>query len=155
MRPNTLPYLFNDFYQRQITKILTLCQNKITICQEKNAKDCIFQKDYDPKHKAKLVQEFLKVRKVKVLDHPAQSPDLNPIANLWDALGIRVATKKHSNKVAVWHNLQEEWEKIRKDNVQRLVDSMPRRRAAVIAAKGMATKYQSLKNKIMNFFLTL
>ena len=57
-------------------------------------KDWIFQQDYDPKHKLKLVQEFLKVRKVKDLDHPAQSPDLNPIENLWDALRNSRCNKK-------------------------------------------------------------
>ena len=46
------------------------------------SKDWIFQQDNDPKHKSKLVQEFKKMRKVKLLDHPAQSPDLNPIENL-------------------------------------------------------------------------
>ena len=61
--------------------------------------------------------------------------------NLWDALGIRVETKKHSNKTASWKKLQEEWEKIPKNYVQRLVNSMPRLCAAVIAVKGMATKY--------------
>ena len=78
---------------------------------------------------------------MKGLDHPGQSPDSNPIENLLDGLGILVSTKKHSNKTAVWQSLQEEWEKVPKDNVQRLVDSMPRRCAAVIAAKGMAIKY--------------
>ena len=57
-------------------------------------KDWIFWQDYEPKYKSKLVQEFLKVRKVKVLNHPEQSPDINPIENLWDALGIRVAIKE-------------------------------------------------------------
>lgn len=118
-----------------------MAEKMLPYSRRKMPKNWIFQQDNDPKHKSKLVQGFLKGRKVKLLDHPAQSPDLNPIENLWDTLGRHVGTKKHSNKDDLWRTLQEEWEKIPKDYVKRLVDSMPRRCAAVIAAKSMATKY--------------
>ena len=118
-----------------------LLEKMLPYAKKKMPKEWIFQQDCDPKVKSKLVLEFLKARKVKVLDHLAQSPDLNPIEHLWGALGIRVTTKIHSNKIAVRQSLQEEWEKIPKDNVQHLINSMPRRCAAVIGAKGMAIKY--------------
>ena len=40
----------------------------------------IFQQDNDPKHTSKLVQEYLGNETIELLDWPAQSPDLNPIA---------------------------------------------------------------------------
>ena len=46
----------------------------------------IFQHDNDPKHASKLVKEFLRFKCIDVPDHPPQSPDLNPIENLWDKL---------------------------------------------------------------------
>lgn len=100
-----------------------------------------FQHDNDPKHKSSYVTEFMKREKVKVLEWPSQSADLNPIEHLWEELDRRVRCRNYSNKEDLFQALQKEWKNIPLDRIQKLVDSMPNRCEAVIKAKGYATKY--------------
>lgn len=49
-----------------------------------------FYQDYDPEHKAyEIKTRLLIVNCPKVMETPLQSPDLNPIANLWGQLEVK------------------------------------------------------------------
>ena len=51
----------------------------------------IFMQDGAPCHRSKIVKKFLEENHVTTLDWPGNSPDLNPIENLWAKMKDLVA----------------------------------------------------------------
>lgn len=104
----------------------------------------IFQQDNDPKHTSNLVKAYLKKQSYKVMEWPAQSPDLNPIENMWSLLKRRLNDFDSAPKgmedlnervTKVWY------EQMKPEDCQKVIDSMPKRIEACIKAKGRWTKY--------------
>lgn len=105
--------------------------------------DVYFQQDGDPKHTSKIVQNWLSTQNFAVLKWPAQSPDLNPIENLWALLKKRLAVYERAptNMAELWLRIQEEWSNIPEETLHKLVESMPKRIQSVKKNKGLWTKY--------------
>ncbi len=101
----------------------------------------VFQHDNDPKHTARATKEWLRKKHFKVLEWPSQSPDLNPIENLWRELKVRVAQRQPQNITALEEICMEEWAKIPATVCENLVKTYRKRLTSVIANKGYITKY--------------
>ena len=64
----------------------------------------------------------------------AQSPDLNPIENLWDELKRRLRKNEYKakNKAELFNLIKEEWYKISPAIINKLIENMPCRTKAVL-----------------------
>ncbi len=62
--------------------------------------DFIFQQDLAPAHTAKGTKSWFNDHGVTVLDWPANSPDLNPIENLWGI--VKRKMKRHQTQQCRW-----------------------------------------------------
>ncbi|GFU94914.1 transposable element Tcb2 transposase [Trichonephila clavipes] len=69
---------------------------------------------------------------------PARSPDLNPIENVWDALGRQVAGQNYppTNKNTLIRALTEEWDKLLLQLLDNVVQSIVRRVECCITLHG-------------------
>ncbi len=109
----------------------------------KDAGEVIFQQDNDPKHVCQKARTWFEGNGFKVLPWPAQSPDLNPIEHLWTHLKVKLGEYERppGGMIELWERTEKEWNKIDAVVCQNLIESMPRRVAAVLKAKGGYTKY--------------
>ena len=109
---------------------------------EGKTETCVFQQDSATCHTAKTVKNWFKAKKINVLKWPGNSPDLNPIENLWSRLKKLVRKEKPGNKRQLIEAIIKSWfHVISTEDLGNLVDSMPRRIAAVIKNNGYPTKY--------------
>jgi hypothetical protein len=104
-------------------------------------KKWIFQHDNDPKHTSKTVKNYLSNKSRLVLKWPSQSPDLNPIENLWSELDRVTKHRKPQNEEELMEVLTNAWNTLPVSYLHNLVDSMPRRMQAVLDNDGFPTKY--------------
>ncbi|GFW14536.1 transposable element Tcb2 transposase [Trichonephila clavipes] len=97
----------------------------------------IFQQDNARPHTARVSQDFL--RHFQTLPWPARSPDLYPVEHMWDQLKRQMPSchSVHDLELAV----QDLCAHLSQDNIRCLINSMPDRVAACIAAGGCPTRY--------------
>ncbi len=103
--------------------------------------DFIFQQDLAPAHTAKGTKSWFNDHGVTVLDWPANSPDLNPIENLWGIVKRKMRDTRPNNADELKATVKETWASIPPQQCHKLITSMPRWIEAVIKAKGAPTKY--------------
>lgn len=101
----------------------------------------VFQQDNAPCHKARSVMDYLGRKQVDLLMWPPQSPDFNPIENLWGIVKRKVALSKPTTLEDLWTKVLEAWQSIGQEEIDRLLASMPRRMKLALRAKGGITKY--------------
>ncbi len=115
---------------------------RLSVCDLKLKHTWVMQQDNDPKLTSKSTSEWLKKNKIKVLEWPNQSPDLNLIEMLWHDLKQSFHAWKPSSVAELKKICKKEWAKIPPQRCERLIASFRKCLIAVVAAKGGTTSYQ-------------
>jgi hypothetical protein len=105
--------------------------------------DVMIMEDGAPVHRSKLAQQHHVEHKIRTLDWPAQSPDMNPIEHVWKQLKLAINKRRERPKSLgdLETAIKEEWARLGSDLARSLVESMPKRVAALGQARGGHTKY--------------
>uniref|UniRef100_A0A8C2CQ57 non-specific serine/threonine protein kinase n=1 Tax=Cyprinus carpio TaxID=7962 RepID=A0A8C2CQ57_CYPCA len=89
--------------------------------------DFVFQHDLAPAHSAKTTGKWFTDHGITVLNCPANSPDLNPIENLWDIVKRKLRDARPNTLDELKAALEASWASITPQQCHRLIASMPRR----------------------------
>ncbi len=105
--------------------------------------DLVYMQDNAPCHKSRIVMDFLDAHRVPVMSWPAQSPDLNPIENLWAILKRRRMSRfpVPTTKDQLTEQIFTLWEELDQELIQKLARSFGNRCREVVRLKGDPTKY--------------
>ncbi|KAL8366280.1 hypothetical protein RB595_004854, partial [Gaeumannomyces hyphopodioides] len=130
------------------TVLECLQENLPTICSP----GTVFMQDNASTHQAAKVQEWLQawaaLHGVELVSWPANSPDLNPIENLWSIVKAAIhkrhpelaqLPKSEKSRNLLIRAAVEAWEEIKEEVLEQLVISMQQRLQAVIDANGWYT----------------
>jgi transposase len=98
----------------------------------------IFMQDNAPCHKAKVVMDYLRKKRIKTLDWPPQSPDLNPIEHIWVIMKDILYKEKDfpKNRDELIDRVFLIWKNLDKKLLQTLTKHAKKRFEDVVAYKG-------------------
>ena len=107
-----------------------------------NGSKWLFQHDNAPPHKkANREAILLKSDLFDLMEWPAQSPDINPIENLWGIIETKTKDRKCKNEDELFELLQQAWNEIQEETLEKLIQSMHKRCEQLIASNGFPIKY--------------
>lgn len=99
----------------------------------------VLQEDNDPSHGTStngLATRLKASYWVESLQHPPQSPDLNPMEGVWNILEQRTRRRVYNSILELKEVLQEEWSKITLAEIRTRIQDMPIRCRQLVETGG-------------------
>ncbi|KAF2891845.1 hypothetical protein ILUMI_14328 [Ignelater luminosus] len=107
----------------------------------KGNRDWLLQEDNDPKHTSRLCSMWKEENDVQTLGWPSQSPDANPIENVWALMKMKLQGVIIKNQIHLARKIREIWRSLPVQYAETLVESVPRRCQAILRNNGDWTSY--------------
>lgn len=105
----------------------------------------LFQQDNCKVHVSKMTKNYLETAKIKTIDWPSMSPDLNIQENIWKIISDEVYDQKqYDSAELLWQSIQEVVDDLnasRKETFKNIYNSYNKRLLDVIDAKGNPINY--------------
>ena len=101
-----------------------------------------FMQDNDPKHVSKLGQEYLTTNNINWWRTPPESPDMNPIENLWHEMKEYLRREiKPKTKDQLITGIEQFWETVTGEKCRKYIRHLQKVIPKVIELNGAATGY--------------
>ena len=100
-----------------------------------------FQQDNAPLHWTDDIMRWFEEKGIELLQWPSNSPDLNPIENIWGWIKAEVKRENPKTMKQLRNSLQKNWERIDLNFIKPYVESLPRRFELYIENGGERINY--------------
>ena len=110
---------------------------------QKHGETFIFQQDNAPIHFANTTQNWMDLQNIERIKWPSNSPDLNPMENIWGIISHKVyhGGTKYKDKDTLWDVIQDAWNNIAPETFHNLAKSMKKRCTKVLKRNGKYINY--------------
>ena len=95
----------------------------------------------DPKHTSKICKKFKVDNGIQPLPWPSQSPDCNPIENVWRLMKLKINIQPPTSMNNFMERIKKEWKNLPVDFAEKLVNSTEHRIELLIERNGDYINY--------------
>ena len=100
-----------------------------------------YLQDSATSHTARLCMDCIRANNIVLVEWPGNSPDLNPIENLWAIMKQKLLSMDNRTREKLIDNIKKVWTENSQEMLEKLARSMPKRIQDCLKYNGGSTKY--------------